>query len=275
MKRIIFTLLALGSFIWANGQACGPSVSTTCTPSGTQTTYGFQDPNSITCISQGATGGTSIQFKLYETFTAQGQTVSLDGLRFDSIENLPCGLCWKTNKPGNYFDANEEGCIYIYGTTNDAAGQYKLRLKLSAKVGGVFLPQVDAEVGNIRVWVRVQAQGGSCANVDTAANANNLATSGAVCQLGITNTTLPVTDLLIVPNPISSNAQVTFVSEEAGNYTARLTDITGKEVMRREMEVRGGQNEMTIERGSLPQGVYFFTLSNGKGNITRKVSIGE
>lgn len=278
MKRIIFTLLAIGTFGWASAQQCGAGVAGNCVPSGTLATPGFQDWNTVDCIVRGVEGGTSIEFKNFTDFNSPVGPVTITRMRFDSIENLPCGLCWKTkgtlgNTDDNIFDADEDGCIYIYGNTNDVAGQYKLRIKLSADLGVGFLPQVDAEVGNIRMYVRVKDAGGACPDVDTSAASQTV--NPANCPVGIKDDLSAVNALQIVPNPITSVAEVSFVSSANGTFTTRLMDITGKEVARQEIEVTVGKNETTIQRNSLPAGVYFYTISDGTTTITRKVNISE
>lgn len=279
MKRIIFTLLAIGTFSWASAQQCGAGVAGNCVPSGTLANPGFQDWNTIDCIARGIEGGTSIEFKNFTDFNSPAGPVTVSRMRIDSIENLPCGLCWKTkgtlgNTDDNIFAADEDGCVYIFGTTNDVVGQYKLRVKLSAELQGVpgFLPQVDAEVGGIRLYVRVN-DGGSCPNVDTTAASQNV--NPANCPVGIKDELSAVNALQIVPNPITSAAEVSFVSSANGTFTTRLMDITGKEVARQELNVTVGKNETTIQRNSLPAGVYFYTISDGKTTITRKVNISE
>jgi hypothetical protein len=57
--------------------------------------------------------------------------------------------------------------------------------------------------------------------------------------------------------------------------TERLTNMIGSEVLRRSVEVRTGVNTSTIEKNNLPVGVYFYSLSDGKNVVTKRVVISE
>src|SRR5688572_13690371 len=99
MKKTIFTLLALSMiFFNASAQYCGNSGVAVCVPSGGPSSGGFEDPNTTPCVVQGQAYNHAIQFTMFSTFTFQGNTVSIDSIRFDDIDSLPCGLCWATNK---------------------------------------------------------------------------------------------------------------------------------------------------------------------------------
>jgi hypothetical protein len=52
-----------------------------------------------------------------------------------------------------------------------------------------------------------------------------------------------------------------------------LTNVIGSEVLRREVTVQSGANNITLERGNLLPGVYLFSLTNASGSITKRVVI--
>ena len=57
--------------------------------------------------------------------------------------------------------------------------------------------------------------------------------------------------------------------------TERMTNMIGSEVLRKSVEVRAGENTSTIEKNNLPVGVYFYSLSDGKTVVTKRVVISE
>ncbi|WP_457833095.1 hypothetical protein, partial [Staphylococcus aureus] len=84
-------------------------------------------------------------------------------LQIDSIQNLPAGLCWETNKADNKFNGGETGVIYVSGTATSAnPGQYKLRIIIDIRINNLItLPKQDAEQltasqgsGALRYYVR-------------------------------------------------------------------------------------------------------------------------
>jgi PKD repeat protein len=169
MKTILSILAFACLSLSLSAQYCG-SPRTTSTGTGAST-YGFGDPATYSCITAGRQDSLLINFKCYPFFTAQGNTITVKKLHIDSIENLPCGMCWSSNKSSNAFLANETGSILIQGLTNDQVGQYKLRLIVSIAVTDTLtytLTGIDAAIGNVNLYVRVAAAGTNCAPLDTA-----------------------------------------------------------------------------------------------------------
>ena len=270
MKKIIFTLLSAGLIsLQTMGQACtgaDTSGSTVCNTTGIVSGPGFQDPNSIPCVIQGVPYDTCDQFNMYNVFVFLG-TQTVDSIEFLVLGGLPSGICWATNKANNRFKANESGCLNFRGTTNAGAGQYKLSIDINAWINGSSTPQRPGpylvDQAGVKLWLRVQTPGGSCAAVDT---------SKATSINEISN---DVTSFNVVPNPMSSNAVVTFVAEKSAAYVLNLADVTGKIISTRKIEAKAGENTTNIERNNLPAGVYFLSLSDGQSLVTRKFSIIE
>ncbi len=281
MKKIIFTLCVLlvgGVFLSADAQNCATNGSGACTPTGGPIEGGFGNMNNIPCAEQQVAYSHSVQFTMFTDFNFQGQQ-SVDSIEFISIENLPCGLCWAANQADKRYTAGEDGCINFSGTTNDFTGQYKLRLSLKAWINnqdsGLVIPATLVDQTGTRLFIRVKAPAGQCPNVDTsvAYPDNRTATTG--CSVGINELNSSVSSLNIVPNPMTSEAVVSFISEKAADYTVRVTDVTGREVSVKQVEVKTGENSISIQRNGLPAGVYFLVLSDGKNALSRRFSITE
>ena len=101
---------------------CVASAKAQCTPDFTVSTPGLYAP-SDTCFEQGVYEEVVWQFKVYDILTQLGN-VSIDSMQIDSINYLPCGLVWQTNKQSNRYLKNENGCLRIYGTTTSPIGEY-------------------------------------------------------------------------------------------------------------------------------------------------------
>lgn len=277
MKKVIFTLFSAALLInSASAQYCGNSGTSVCTPSGTQTEPGLS-PNSedLPPVENGVATTTVIQFKNFNTFNLAGQTVTVQSLKIDSIENLPAGTCWATNKANNTFGNQEDGCIKVTGTACTAPGQYKLRIKVIADVGFGGIP-TDAETAGLSYYVRVVNQGQSAPAVDTNQTAAFVAYGNpAVCANSVNDEFASTTQLNVVPNPMNSTAVVTFNSVKSGMVTERLTNMLGSEIIRNTLEVKAGANTSVINRNNLPAGVYFYSISDGKHVATKRVVISE
>ncbi|MBK7147968.1 MAG: T9SS type A sorting domain-containing protein [Bacteroidetes bacterium] len=279
MKKLTFTLSILSSIFFTNSvaaQSCGTDGPSACTPSNNKIAPGFQDQNTIPCAERTVGYNETITFRMFDQFNFQGQQ-TVDSIKFNTIGNLPCGLCWSVNQTDKTYAGNEFGCIQISGTTNDVAGQYKLALNLTAWINGLStgIP-VSASLASqagISLYLRVKDNGSSnCPNVDTAAAATNqTATTG--CPVGINEVNNGLSAITIIPNPMSSDAKVTFLAEKSGLYFITITDLNGAVVSKSEMNVNQGANETLINRRNLNAGIYFLGLSDGKTTVTKRFTV--
>ncbi len=272
MKKL-FTLLSLTLFFGASyAQYCGSSQVHYANPTNH---YGFPNLDSIPCIIQGANTTLDLPFQTYQSFTAQGNTVTIHGLRIDTMSNLPCGLCWSTDTSTNEFQPGAFGTFRIQGTTNDAVGEYKVHLILSVNTqnqGTYDIQGIDADAGGVYLYLRVKANGGNCAPVDT----NSLGlTASTSCPTGINDVKATVSALTVQPNPMTSEANVTFASEVAGTSKLTITNIVGSVVYQSAIATKVGENTTTINKGNLPAGIYILSVGNNKATASRKFVIAE
>lgn len=72
----------------------------------------------------------------------------------------------------------------------------------------------------------------------------------------------------VQPNPFDEKTTVYFENEQAEPVNFTLTDVTGKTLRTFEGVT---SNSVSIERGNLPAGAYFFTLRSSKGRVSGKI----
>lgn len=271
MKKLLLTAFAIATaYATVNAQAC--------LPQGTMNNPGFEDPTGIPCAEKQVAYTYNLQFKMFTDFNFQGQQ-SVDSIQFMSISNLPCGLTYELDQADMRYSANEDGCIHITGTTNDNAGQYELNLVLRAWINGgtdyIPVPASLTKQAGIRMFFRVKENGGSCVMLDTAQSATYQTANAANCAVGINDLVSEVSNLQLMPNPMNSQAVVNFIAANTGVYTFTVTDVAGKTVSTKQVEVHNGANSTTIERNSLPTGTYFLIVNDGKTNVTRRFTIAD
>lgn len=273
MKKLIFTLSLCATVIsGAFAQNCYSGLSSVQPKLATGTAGLSPVSDSLPCQVQGVAVDQKIYFENYTTAPIVGL---IDKLTIDSIGNLPAGLCWKSTKAGNTFLAGETGVIQVTGTTNAPAGQYKLviKIKVYPKGSSTAIPGDAETLAGLRFYVRIKTAAAICCTpIDTVAGKTNFFIAAPVCA-GINDATTDIKSLTVVPNPFTTTAQVNFFAENEANYTARLTNVIGSEVLRREVAVQSGANNITLERGNLLPGVYLFSLTNANGSITKRVVI--
>jgi Secretion system C-terminal sorting domain len=239
--------------------------------------FGFGKSLSDTCIARGTAVDVTIPFREYYVFPSAVGPIPVKRLRFDSIENLPCGLCWSSNKADNSFINGEDGCIHITGTTNDPIGQYKLRILLSVNstdtmpVYPFILTGQNADLGHIYYYLIVKNTGGTCAAPDT--NSASLSRSASCSPAAIHDLSSNITTVNITPNPMNRETKATFIADKNATATLRLVSIVGSEIWSKSVDIHTGYNELTISRGSLSEGMYLLTLSTGSSTVTRRLIV--
>lgn len=279
MKKL-FTLLFTTCLAFAmQAQYCGhtgnPSGPGQCTPVGLLY-EGFERSDSIAPFINGEISTTVIQFQNFDTVWFGGQFLILQSLRIDSIGNLPEGLCWATDKADNTYSTNESGCIKITGVTCDQPGQYKLKIRVSPNFGVPVT--IDDEGDGPKLIVRVKNAVDPNTPIDTTQTRSNQFIPYGNAIAGCTPTAITFGDVMqpslsINPNPFTLEASVLFTSNTTGQFTQSITTLTGMLIQTQKVDIVAGENKLTIEAGNLPAGMYFYTISYGSNQSTRKIII--
>lgn len=79
--------------------------------------------------------------------------------------------------------------------------------------------------------------------------------------------------LSIYPNPAHDQLQIDFESESDQNYSIRIFDLSGKQVVMQSGTALTGSNNLMLDVEAFPSGIYFMELINGNQRSTRKIII--
>jgi hypothetical protein len=229
-----------------------------CTPDFTIDEPGLSpDDSDLDCIVQGEAYDATIQFKNFEEFEFGGNTVNVNSIRIDSINNGPSGIEWETNKSDNTFASGENGCIRVFGTTNDPMAIYPLSIIVTADIDGVGVIQVDAASQGLGYSLRVKEPGAECPEIET-----------GVREIS------SVVSFELSPNPVKANANITFNSNETASFDVEVFTLGGQLVNTQKMEVVNGFNNLSLDMSTLSNGVYIISLRDKNNNrITERMVI--
>lgn len=80
-----------------------------------------------------------------------------------------------------------------------------------------------------------------------------------------------LTDVTVFPNPISTEAEVTFSLEKSEEISVIITSMLGQQVYQKKMRGQGGLNAISLSNLQMPSGNYVLTLmsASGKGMSTK------
>lgn len=77
----------------------------------------------------------------------------------------------------------------------------------------------------------------------------------------------------IYPNPASNSVNITVASEVTGTVQLNVFNVAGELVKTATYEATTGEQTLQLDSSNLDDGLYFFTISNGRYETTERVSI--
>lgn len=79
------------------------------------------------------------------------------------------------------------------------------------------------------------------------------------------------------PNPVSSGipAQLTLSTEQGMEVLLEINDAAGRSCRKEVLNVMPGENRISLETSGLASGMYFITLRNAQGAITKRLAVTE
>lgn len=246
-------------------------------------------PDSVECLVKGQPYEQAFKFRVPDAAGA----FTIEWLAIDSVTNLPTGLTYELNKGvGAQYNANETGCVLLSGTPTSPAGQYRLGIYVRLKVASLGTPLAGElyslaasqgeDGGKYVIFIRLKdAPGPQCPCLDTTKVTPAemfVAYDGSETMCDEIHTSISevqetISQLTIMPNPVTNVATVKFISDKTATYTAKVTNLIGKVVMSKSVDIRTGNNAVTFDRSKLPSGIYFFSLTDGKGLTTKRFAI--
>lgn len=174
-----------------------------------------------------------------------------------AVSNLPAGLTYSCDPPNCVFVAGALGCIRLYGTPT-AANTAPDTLDLG------ITTTVNTLLGPIPLVFPGQLPGN---------NHYYLALKTEACLVGTYDHNSNLGFVKNAPNPFSNETTITVESLTPGDFQFEVFDIMGQRVHARNLRLDAGVNEFSFDGSTLPNGSYFYTLSNRDGKVSRRLVI--
>lgn len=80
----------------------------------------------------------------------------------------------------------------------------------------------------------------------------------------------PDNDILLYPNPVEDNVQITYESIKPGSMQIKIIDVQGRLIKQLEQNCESGINHVIIDVSGLPQGLYIFRMQSGNKTETSR-----
>lgn len=241
----------IDSSIIATGQIVKPYPSTPSNPNSTLKPACAGQPYSQ-----------SITFNIPDTITIPQfpVPVALNSVTIKptgAISGLPNGIGYSCNPPNCVFPKNSLGCILLSGVTNDPPGNDTLSITMDVATALFPFPialKFPDQLSDTLVYYIVVKPAGQC----------NSSTIDLNSQ---------ISSLKTVPNPFAQQTSIVIEARQDGNYRFEVFDLYGKALYSEKLRLIEGENRYTFDAGDLPNGVYFYSISNELGRASNRFVI--
>lgn len=240
--------------------------SAQCTPDSTVTSTGFKV--SDTCAINGQPFNSIITIYVPDTILVPPSTrVAIDSLVIDSLKlGVGTGLNVTYKNGIKTVKANQPFCAVIGAPTvagavgtysTNASGNFKISFSARAYKGGaVILPLSETILGAAELEIKFKI----------VAKAADCLASSSISSLNIEG----LEKLNVTPNPVKSEAKVSFTSDKNAAYKMKITNIIGNVVSIEDIKVTTGTNEFSIDANHLSKGIYFLNIFDGSNSVSKK-----
>jgi hypothetical protein len=245
MKKLLSVIIIAAAFQVSNSNA-------QCIPDVTITTPGIY-PDSATNLPGGTVGipySEDIQARVLTDTSLSGLPVIITSITLSSVTGLPPGLSYSCTPASCVFPGGSNGCMLLSGTPT-TAGVYPLIVELTVN-GTIFGTPVPPQVSTLDYY---------SITIDV-----NSGIAGAASSVKF--------DLLQnTPNPASTYTDVTFSTPVAGDFTFKMYNMIGKEVLKQNLRGMAGMNTTRLNVEDMTPGVYMLSIENGTNVVTRRIIV--
>ena len=202
----------------------------------------------------------SVTIEVPSVFVYLGTSISLNSASIatsGAISGLPSGITYLCDPPNCVFNANTLGCILLYGTPNNPAqAPDTTDLVINATANTSFGPIPITFPGPFAPgnYYFILAQAGNCI-------------------VGAYDLSSQISSIKNSPNPFSDATNINLVSAVTGKFNFEVFDVLGRNLYTQTVNLVEGENQFTFEAGNLPNGSYYYVISNTEGKVSRLMMI--
>jgi hypothetical protein len=110
-----------------------------------------------------------------------------------------------------------------------------------------------------------------CGTSAAASKKVNVTITKALTDNNVMNSSIApgITDnnLVLLPNPVSSIATLSFYAQNSYEYTIRIADISGRTVLMKKGIATASSNQVKLDVSRFTAGIYFITVVNNSGEM--------
>jgi hypothetical protein len=186
--------------------------------------------------------------------------LSIDSIKLVDVNGLPSVMSTYLSNPDSVFEGNALACVTLFGTPGqNEMNNYDLNLLIDGWIS-------IAGLGTVSLYDQL----GDYENIE---GYNFIVQSEAVSVEE--NNDLAFSVSQNSPNPFSNTTSIEFNSDTEGDFLFTVINILGEVQENRVVRANYGSNKIDVDAATLSSGIYFYTLSNTKELITKKMIINK
>jgi hypothetical protein len=200
-----------------------------------------------------------ITFKVPQDTMYLGAPITVAFVKLDSVTGLPNNFTTNCTPTNCQFPGGQNSCVRLYSTSDPTVpqiGAYQLGIFATPYVLiSQFLPPVASTQSSYDGYILLIVEG----------------------EPATIERLQPETfkSLMAIPNPSNSNTRIQFASGYNTEVTFTVTNLLGKTMMVQKFAATRGVNEINYDVSSLANGVYLYTISDGKNTVSKKLVVNK
>lgn len=249
MKKILLSIALLGSAVAASAQ---------CTPD--PTVNSGISPDTATGMSVAYTGQAYSEvftFVVPQDTTYQGQTVTISYIQLDDVTGLPTNFDYACNPSNCKFPGGTKKCAEVYSSTNPTTsqiGSYPLTILATPYIDFFGSPTSVGQTTYDGYYLVIED--GAMAGVSHVGEGQ-------------------MKSLIAYPNPTNGNTTVEFAMGYDTQVTFTVANLLGEVVNRQMLSAPRGLNRINFDASDLSNGIYLYTITDGKNTISKKLIVNK
>jgi hypothetical protein len=227
--------------------------SQACIPMWTDTTHGIS-PDTLTNLPPAYVGSpydAVVQFRVPTSAPSPfGGVISIDHIVLTNVEGLSAipaevPFYFQCNPPGCSFHSDSVACVTIKGTPS-TIGTYNLTIETNVYITqSLYSPYLTT---GYRIVVH-----------------------NPIGIPPVNQTKFDVSQNL--PNPVATNADIYVNLQHAGNFTLKVSNLVGNEVLKQTIAGKKGLNTVNLDASQFSPGIYFYSVSDGENSMTKRMVV--
>jgi hypothetical protein len=212
----------------------------------------------------------------------------IEAFRINSVDGLPSGFTYIPNQSvwtnggaaPNFTPV--QGCVSIIASqasiqsilaTNPNGADFPFTVVVDAKVATTNNPLANLLINNAWLSDLTSVPGITAISVPGyKIRVRNNSAAGCL-PLGVVEIVEPVSAKGNFPNPFNKTTNIQFNSDASKMVNISVANMVGKVVYTSKIQANKGENTVNFTAEQLSPGVYFYTISDGKNSVTRRMVV--